>query len=187
MKITELLGDAYKDGMTAEEIESALEQIEIPDGRAIEAKYKKLLSDKNSEAADWKRKYNEKLTDEEKAAVAQIELEQKIKDMERRLAVTDNKSKLLKLGYDELLADETAEAMADGNLEKVFENQRKHLDAYKKKIETDLLKSTPRPSGSGSSGNTVTLKDLRAMSIEDRLKYSQEHPDEYKALYGGNQ
>lgn len=187
MKIADLLGDAYKDGMTAEEITAAIEQLDLPDSKVIEARYKKLLSDKNSEAADWKRKYNEKLTDEEKAAEAQLELDNKIKELERRLSVTDNKSKLLKLGYDESLADETAEAMADGNLEKVFENQRKHLDAYKKRIEKDLLKDTPRPSGSGSSGNTVTLNDLKAMSPQDQYKYYQEHPDEYKALYGGNQ
>ena len=37
------------------------------------------------------------------------------------------------MGYDEKLADETAEAMANGETEKVFANQKKHLEAVEKR------------------------------------------------------
>lgn len=34
----------------------------------------------------------------------------------------------------------------------------------------------------------MTLKKLREMNPADRLKFSQEHPEEYKELYtGGNE
>jgi hypothetical protein len=36
----------------------------------------------------------------------------------------------------------------------------------------------------GTGKSTMTLDDLRKMSVEDRYKFSEEHPDEYKSLYG---
>lgn len=106
--------------------------------------------------------------------------------LRRESLVSKNKSRLIALGYEEALADETAEAMADGKIEKVFANQKKHLEAFEKKVRAEALKNTPKPTGDGD-GKTITLKDFRAMSPADRLKFSQEHPDEYKELYtGGN-
>ena len=85
------------------------------------------------------------------------------------------------------MADETAEAMADGNLEKVFANQKKHLTSFEKRIRAEALKDTPKPTPDGNS-KTMTLKKLREMNPADRLKFSQEHPEEYKELYtGGNE
>ena len=52
-------------------------------------------------------------------------------------------------GYDEKLARETAEALFDGNIEKVFENQQKANAAYEKKLRADLVKQDPKPSGAG--------------------------------------
>ena len=82
------------------------------------------------------------------------------------------------------MADETAEAMADGNLEKVFANQKKHLASFEKRIRAEALKDTPKPTPDGD-GKTMTLEKLRKMSPEDRLKFSQEHAEEYKELYTG--
>jgi hypothetical protein len=101
-------------------------------------------------------------------------------------AISTNKAKLLALGYEESLADETAEAMANGELDKVFANQKKHLDAVEKKIRSDILKDTPKPGG-GNSGVGVTKDQLRKMSAQERYDFSQQHPEEYKQLYGGNE
>lgn len=100
------------------------------------------------------------------------------------LGVKYLKAKLVALGYEESLADETAEAMADGNLEKVFANQKKHLSSFEKRIRAEALKDTPKPTPDGDS-KTMTLEKLRKMSPEDRLKFSQEHAEEYKELYTG--
>jgi hypothetical protein len=101
-------------------------------------------------------------------------------------AVSTNKAKLLGLGYEETPANETAEAMVNGELDKVFANQKKHLDNLEKKIRSEILKETPRPDG-GSSSETMTKQKLREMSPQDRYKYSVEHPEEYKQIYGGNE
>ena len=88
------------------------------------------------------------------------------------------------LGYDEKLANETAEAMLDGNIDKVLANQKKHIDAVEKKIREDVLHSTPKPEG-GNPSDTVTKETLRGMSAKERYEYSVAHPDEYKKIYGG--
>ena len=90
------------------------------------------------------------------------------------------------MGYDEKLAEETAEAMASGEMDKVFANQKKHLDAFEKKVRAEALKNTPKPTPDGD-GKTMTLEKFRGMSAEERYKFSVEHPDEYKELYGGKE
>lgn len=105
----------------------------------------------------------------------------------RENKVTKFKAKLLTLGYDEKLADETAEAIADGDTEKLFTNHKKHLDAFEKKLRSEILMETPKPVGDSSS-HTMTLKELRGLSPAERLAFAKNNPEEYKQLYsGGNE
>jgi hypothetical protein len=103
----------------------------------------------------------------------------------REKNILGHKTKYLALGYDEKLANETAEAMVNGELDKVFANQKKHLEALEKKIREDVLKDTPKPEG-GKGSKTITKEQFSKMSIAEQYKFSTEHPEEYKTLYGGN-
>lgn len=189
MEIKDLLGDAYKEGMTMEEITAALKDISLPEDKTAEVeRLNAALSKSNSEAAEYKRQLRAKLTEDE----AQKQKEQEDRDnMQKELAalrressVSKNKAKLIGLGYDEALAEETAEAMEDGQLDKVFVNHKKHLDAFEKKIKADILKNTPRPVPDGD-GQTITLEALKKMSIAERADFAQNHPEEYQTLYEG--
>lgn len=63
MNIKDLLKDSYKDGMTLEEIETALADIELPsDGSGDVERLRAPLSKSNSEAADYKRQLRAKMT-----------------------------------------------------------------------------------------------------------------------------
>lgn len=191
MNIKDLLKDAYREGMTLEDIESALEGIELPvDNSAEIDRLKNALSKSNSEAADYKRQLKEKMSADEIKAKEDAEEIAKLREdynaLVKKDAISTNKSKLLALGYDEALADETAEAMVNGELDKVFANQKKHLENVEKKIKSDILKGTPKPDG-GSSSNQMTKEQLRKMSSQERYQYSVEHPEEYKQIYGGNE
>ena len=190
MNIKDLLKDAYKEGMSVEEIESALESIELPsDGSAEIERLKTALSKSNSEAADYKRQLKEKMSAEELKAKEDAEkweeMEKNYNALLKKDAVSTNKAKLLGLGYEETLADETAEAMVNGELDKVFANQKKHLDALEKKIRSEILKDTPKPDG-GKSSDTMTREKLREMSAQERYEYSVNNPEKYKEIYGGN-
>lgn len=171
MNIKDLLKDAYREGMTLEEIEAALESIEMPtDGSAEIERLTKALSKSNSEAADYKKQLREKMsTDELKAkedAEKWEEMEKNYNALLKKDAISTNKAKLLALGYDEKLAEETATAMVDGDTEKVFANQKIHLDSVEKKIRADVLNDTPKPTG--GSGKGMSKDDI--MKIKDPVE-----------------
>ena len=153
--LSDLLGKAYKEGMTEDEISAALETV----GQGNEAEVNRLkaaLSKANSEAADYKKQLRTKQTDDEVAAAAQKEehdrLVQENADLKRSMALSERKAKLLAMGYDESLADETAAAMVDGDMDKVMANQSKYLEVQKKNIQADAMRKTPRPAA-GDDGN----------------------------------
>ena len=179
------------EGMTPEEKIKALEAYEIEDVQPdYSGSVKKDVFDKTaSELAGVKKQLKEKMTDDEAAKQKEQEEREELQSKYEKLLhdseVSKNKAKLLALGYEEKLADDTAEAMVTGDLEKVMANQKKHLEAVEKKVRAEALKDTPKPTGDGDS-KTMTLEKLRGMTPSERYTYSQEHPEEYKELYGGN-
>ena len=190
MNIKDLLKDAYKEGMTLEDIENALKDIDLPTDNSAEIdRLKTALSKSNSEAADYKKQLRDKMSAEEIKAKEDAEkyeeLQKKYEELVRKDSISQNKVKFLALGYEEKLASETAEAMVNGELDKVFANQKKHLEALEKKIREDVLKDTPKPEG-GKGSDTITKEKFSKMSIAEQYKFSTEHPEEYKQLYGGN-
>jgi len=191
MNIKDLLKDAYKEGMTVEEIETALAGIELPTDNSAEIeRLKNALSKSNSEAADFKKQLREKMSADELKAKEDAEKQEKLQNdydaLVKKVTISENKAKLLALGYEDKLATETAEAMANGELDKVFANQKKHLEAVEKKIRQDILKDTPKPDG-GNSGATITKEQFDAMGYTERLKVFNENPEIYKEYTGGNE
>lgn len=180
------------DTMSAEEKLSALEDYEIePDYSGY---VKKDVFDKTaSELASTKKELKSKLTQDEQDKLKEQkdreELEEKYNKLLHESEVSKFKAKYLAMGYDEKLAEETAEAYASGDTETVFNNQRKALDTIAKKARADALKDTPRPTG-GNNPKPISKEDFRKMSPSEQVKFYEEHPDEYKAMYnntGGNE
>ena len=177
--------------MTPEEKVAALEAHEYDDLSAEVEKYKNAASKANSEAADWRKKHNALLSEEEQKKQANDEelttLRQRVADMEKKELIAGHKAKFLAMGYDEALADATAKAMVDGDTDKVFANHKKFLEAHDKSIKAELLGDTPKPPAGGEGGG-MTLEKFRKLSPQERHDFSVNHPEEYKELYnGGNQ
>lgn len=190
MNIKDLLKDAYKDGMTVEEINAALAEVDLPADQSAEIeRLKNALSKSNSENAEWKKKHRETMTAEQQRAEEQRELIDKLtkqnEELLRETSLSKHKSKLLAMGYAEDLATEVATAMVEGDMEKVFASQQKHLEAFERKIRADALKGTTPPVPDKGEG-AMTLEKLRKMPASERLEFAQKNPDEYKTLYGGN-
>ena len=190
MTIKDLLKDAYKEGMSIEDINKALESIELPnDGSAEIERLTTALSKSNSEAASYKKQLREKMSADEIKAKEEAdkmeELQSKYDALLKESTISKYKARFLALGYDDALATETAEAMANGDTDKVFAAQQKHLDGVDKKIREEVLKSTPRPTG-GNGSTAITKEQFLKMSVQEQVKFHAEHPEEYKKLYGGN-
>ena len=154
MKLSVLLGDAYKEGMTADEIISALEKVADPNAEV--EKLRNAVTKANGEAAEYKKQLKAKRTDDENAAQEQAD---KLESMEKELAglrkektVSEYKAKLVAQGYDEDLANETAAAMESGDMTTVFANNQKFLTDYAKRVVAEKLKGTPRGADGGTGG-----------------------------------
>ena len=163
------------DGMTAEQKLEALMAFDIPDPNEVDkSKWvdKKLFDSKTSELAEANRKLKGKMTEEEQAAAARAEkeaadkaamdeLRQKLDEAVGQLAISKYKSSYLALGYDEKMAQETAEALHAGKMDVVFENGKKHKDAIEQKVKAELMKSDMKPgggSGDDAKGDAAVAK-----------------------------
>lgn len=180
--------EGYAD-MTPEQKIAALEGYEHEDPDYSGYVKKDVFDRTASELAGVKKQLKDKMTDDEAAKQKEQEereeLQKNYETLLRKSTVAEHKAELLGMGYDEKLAQETAEAMADGDTAKVFANQKKHLEAVQKKVRAEALKDTPKPTGDGDS-KTMTIEKLRKMSPQERYDYSVKNPEEYKALYAEN-
>lgn len=156
--------------MTVEEKLAALEALEIPDPDYTGYVKKDVFDRTASELAAKKRELNEKLSADELKAKEDAEKQEKLQSdydaLLKKVTLSENKAQFLALGYDDALAEETAEAMADGNMRKVFDNQKKHQEAVEKKVREDVLNSTPPPDG--GTGKKMSMDDI--MKITDPVE-----------------
>lgn len=140
--------DGYEN-MTAEEKLAALEAFEYDDNVQELQRFKNATSKANSEAAEWKRKHNALLGEEEQKKQANEEeltnLRAQVEAMQKEKTTSEHKAKFLALGYDEELATETATALTSGEMDKVFANHKKFIDNHDKTLKAEIMKDTPTP------------------------------------------
>lgn len=157
--LSELLGNAYKEGMTEEEISNALQSMGagVKDSDTEVTRLKAQLSKANSEAAEYKKQLRGKQSADEVAAAEQKaamnKLTEENAELKRSIALSEKKAKLVAMGYEEKLADETATAMIDGDMDKVLENQSKYIAAHEKDVLAKKMRGTARPAA-GSENTT---------------------------------
>ena len=185
--------EGYSD-MTPEQKIAALEAYESaePDYSGY---VKKDVFDKTaSELAAKKKELNAKLSEDEKKRRQEQEDREKLQSAYDQLLrdskISKFKAELLAMGYEDKLASETAEAMVDGDNDKVFANQKKQLEVVQKAARAEALKQTPKPQPDGD-GKAMTLTEFRKLSPQERYAFAEKNPEDYKALYntdtGGNE
>lgn len=145
-----LLGDAYKEGMSIDEINAALAERDLVDKSQYDGFVPKSMLEKaNSEAADFKKKWKAAASEQEQKAIEETErqaqIEEELKSLRRSAKVSDYEKQHLALKYDEKDAKEIAEALYDGDMDTVFRIQKKHEEALQKSIKADLMKQMPVP------------------------------------------
>ncbi len=185
-----LLGENFKEGMTIEEISSALEKSNLkPKSEENDkevTKLKELISKANSEAAGYKKQLREKQTEAERKAAEDKEafekMQQELDTLKQEKQVSDYSAKLTAQGYDSETATATAKAFMNGDLDTVLKNQKDLMDKKEALLKSELLKTTPRPESGSTGGEKMTKEKLYKMSLQDRMKFVEEHKEEYKKL-----
>ena len=196
MNLKALLGDKFNEDLSVADLLKLANDIDYVDPTSVVSKevYDKLktANDKNShDVSEWKKKYQSTLSAQEQAKLeseqASNELQAKYDALLKETNVMKYTNQFLASGMDEKLAQSSAEALANGDMDTVFENQKKFAALVKKQVTDETLKKTPKPDGGNPDGDNtpkVTRKDISKMSLRDQLKFSKEHPEEYKEAYG---
>ena len=194
MNLKELLGDAYREDMTLEEVEQALEGINLVDPAKLPKSVSKEVFDKTaSELARVKKEpkqlqennmtAEEKLKLElEKAAESQAQYKRELSKLRaREIFVTAGLSEEdytplidIVVSEDEEVTKVRAKSMVD-----VIASQKK---AVEKTVKAELLKGTPKPEP-GDPSKGMTLDDFRKMSLMDKQRFARENPELYQSIY----
>jgi hypothetical protein len=165
---TKLAG--YKPEMSPEEKLALLDKYEAP-APDYSGYIKKDSFDKTaSELAEAKRQLKAKMSEDEQKeaerAAAEAAIKVELESLRKDKTVTEHKAQYLSLGYDETLAGETAKAFADGDLAKVFANQKLFVENLKKAERAAALADGgggEPPAGKGATKDEKEKQELNAL------------------------
>lgn len=165
MNLKDLLGDAYREDLTVDDISAAIENLDLVDrATATKGMIRKETFDKTaSELAGYKRQLREKMSEEEQAKLDREardkELMEELESLRKDKLLSQHVNRYLKLGYDEELAQSTAEAMVAQDFDKVFSNQQTFLAAREKEIlKKQTLNNDKRPPAGNGGGSNDYVK-----------------------------
>ena len=176
------------ESMTAEEKLAALEAFDIPDPDYSGYVKKDVFDKASSQAAEYKRQLREKM-DADEAAKAQADealeaMKTELEQLRADKAIGEHTAKFLELGYDQKLARETAEAMYKGDMATVFKNQAKFVADREKALRAEIMRDTPTPPA-GNGDKEPSKEDFAQMTLAEKQKFAQDHPELFKKFYGG--
>lgn len=154
------------DSMTPEQKIVALE------ASFVDAEKTKAALDKaSSEAASYKKQLREHMSEEEAKAAKEAEekaaLLERAEKAEHALSVNGYVKSYLSMGYDEKLAESTAEALVKGDMATVFANQKAFTENREKTLKAEWLKGTPRPDGGNDPKIDYSKKITEAQASGD--------------------
>jgi hypothetical protein len=184
--LKEILGDAYKEGMTFEEVENALASKNLADlstGNYVAiGKFNSIVSERD----DFKAKYNAKLTEAEKEAEQAKEREAYYKKMERENSIFKYTEKLSATISDKTILGEVASLMADGKFEEAFDKQSAFFAneraSIEEKVKQELMQNNPQSNPQNDGGVGVTKEQFAQMGVAERTKLYKENPQLYSQL-----
>lgn len=185
MKIDVSTIEGY-DSMTAEQKLDALLNADVGDGEI--AKLKKQISEKNTEIADWKKKHNALLSEDERKKTENEELltqmQQELELLRKEKAVSGYTAKFLGLGLDEKESSKAAESLAGGNFDDLFSVFNNYKASLEKSIKEQLLKGNQAPGGIGGNEVVMTKEKYEKLPIHEKMQYMMEHQEEYEKMKG---
>jgi hypothetical protein len=179
-----LLGDKYTEGMSIDDLMA----LEIEEPKIDMSKFvsKELYDKAASDTANYKKQLRANMSEAEQKALADAEeketLSKRVAELEGAIALGENTSKLVAIGYDEKTAKEVATAFMNGDFAAVVQAQAKFVDAQKKSVIADAVKATPKPPVDNNGGKTLTRAEFSKMSLDEQLKVYNETPELYKEL-----
>ena len=150
------------------------------------AKVKRQADKIASEAAEFKKKYRESLSEVEKASMEKAEKEAEREEQFQQLLRENGINKLeknyLAMGWTSDEASRMAVAETDGDFDSKCKIMAEVEARKKKEYEAEFLASRPDVNVGSGAGQTVTKEKFDSMSVIERTKLKRENPAEYERL-----
>ena len=146
-------------------------------------KHKDLLSKRNSEIAEFKRKEQDKLSEEEKTRLHYEELEKENASYKKTIAKSQKVNEYMGIGYPKELAEKIADAELEGK--SAVELHKQFMTSREESLKAELLKNSPDPSNNKQT-QTVTKEDVIKGGYEAMMKLKEENPTQYQEFFGKN-
>lgn len=171
-----------------ESVETTDTSTELAKLRAEIAKQKAALDKATKEAGDAKKALRAKQSAEEIAAeekrIADEARDNELQELRKRFAVAESSKKIMSFVGDESVSNTVADFLyGAADVDGVIDALNKAWIAKEKKLRAEFGR-LPAPGAGGTDGNTTTLEQLNAMTYTERIKFANEHPDEYERLMG---
>ena len=148
MELRELIGDAYKEGMTIEEVSQAIKGLNLVNPDTLPPSVSKETFDKTaSELAALKREKKERMSAEEQEQAQRQEVLDQLSALQKENGRMKQEKALLAAGYDAETAAVLAGHIVEGNVDKFVQVQTNWLSKQKESIyaqvKQELLQQTP--------------------------------------------
>ncbi len=150
------------------------------------AKAKRERDKASSEAAEFKRKYRESLSEVEQANMEKAEREaareEEFKALKREVEINRLEKTYLAMGWTADEASRMATAEADGDMDAKLKVMTEAQERQKKDLEKNILASYGNVNVGASGSSTVTPEQFEKMSIAERSNLFRENKAEYDRL-----
>ena len=162
------------------DLEARIKALEAENG-----KLKQSVTNASADASDWKKKYQSKLSEEEKAKQEQesayAAMQEKLTALEAERNIANYTAVLgaSDIGMDAETARTVAEALNAGETEKVFDGIREFIKSHDKALAEKAMLNNPKLPG-GDSTKTVTREQFLSMGLDEMQAFHDEHPDLYR-------
>lgn len=179
MNLKELLGDKYKADMTAEDIFSAMESIELKTASDFDAL--------NSQLEEYKKKERESMDDVERMRADGEDAAKKLADAQKKIAQYEQERKFISGGFDDKTAARLAKSLSDGNMDDFMKIQSDWIKSQKtnmeSKIKTELMGQMSQTQQDTGSREDEEGEDVR---IAKELAHSSDSSSKTLDAYYGN-
>lgn len=150
------------------------------------AKLKRAQEKAASEAADYKQKWKQSLSEKEQIdmekAEAQAKRDEEFESLKRKVAINDLVSNYMDREFPKDVAYKIAEAQIDGDIDTVNTIEKQMDEEKHRKWEADFLKSRPEINTGAGNTPTLTKEQFEKMSLIERSKLKRENEAEYNRL-----
>ena len=148
------------------------------------AKLKRTNDKLSSESAEWRKKYQSKLSEQEKVSEEKAEREAEREEQYNKLLRENQMNKIEKSYLGQGWTADEAERMATAEVDGDFDTRMKILSEVEqrkvKAAKDEFIKS--RPELQFGVGTTITKEQFDKMNLRELTRLKRENPTEYERL-----